>query len=76
MTAATDGDANDASAPPNLGTVVSVCGSVVDALFETRLPPINSLLRAGTDQAIIIEVVADGPIRTGSPGRGAKLGRR
>ena len=33
--------------PSNLGTVVSVRGSVVDVRFEDRLPPIYSLLRAG-----------------------------
>jgi len=34
------------SAAKNVGTVVAVRGGVVDARFEGRLPPINSLLRA------------------------------
>ena len=40
----------------NLGTIVSVRGSVVDARFEQALPPINSLLRAGKEGRIAIEV--------------------
>ena len=43
---------------PNLGAVVSVRGSVVDVRFEGRLPPIYSLLRAGQDGQIAIEVKA------------------
>jgi F-type H+-transporting ATPase subunit beta len=42
----------------NLGTVVSVRGSVVEVRFENHLPPINSLLRAGKDGRIVIEVWA------------------
>ena len=30
---------------PNIGTIASVRGSVVDIRFEDRLPPIYSLLR-------------------------------
>jgi len=41
----------------NLGQVVSVRGSVVDALFPERLPPINNLLRTGKDGNIVIEVI-------------------
>jgi F-type H+-transporting ATPase subunit beta len=48
----------DKIASPDLGVVVSVRGSVVDISFETRLPPINSLLRCGKDDAIAIEVLA------------------
>jgi F-type H+-transporting ATPase subunit beta len=40
----------------NTGMIVSVRGSVVEARFENRLPPINSLLRAGADGRIVIEV--------------------
>jgi len=40
------------------GSVVSVRGSVVDVRFEEQLPPIYSVLRAGADKAIIIEVLA------------------
>ncbi|MGN6554669.1 MAG: F0F1 ATP synthase subunit beta [Verrucomicrobiota bacterium] len=50
--------ANDPQRPPNRGTIVSLRGSVVDARFENRLPPIYSLLRAGRDGQIIIEVLA------------------
>jgi F-type H+-transporting ATPase subunit beta len=50
-------DANGGSAA-NVGTVVSVRGSVVDVRFEAQLPPINSLLRAGEDGRVLIEVLA------------------
>jgi F-type H+-transporting ATPase subunit beta len=46
------------STPPNLGAVISVRGSVVDARFEQLLPPINSMLRTGADGKILIEVQA------------------
>ncbi len=42
---------------PNAGVVTAVRGSVVDARFEGRLPPIRTLLRAGSDGAIAIEVL-------------------
>lgn len=42
---------------PNVGTVVSVSGSVVDIRFDGRLPPIHTLLRAGDNGAIFIEVL-------------------
>jgi F-type H+-transporting ATPase subunit beta len=51
------GGANGGSAA-NVGTVVSVRGSVVDVRFEAQLPPINSLLRAGEDGRVLIEVLA------------------
>ncbi|WP_269430813.1 F0F1 ATP synthase subunit beta [Methanosarcina siciliae] len=41
----------------NLGSVVSVRGSIVDIRFEKYLPPIYSLLRAGKDGRIAIEVL-------------------
>jgi F-type H+-transporting ATPase subunit beta len=40
------------------GTVVSVRGSVVDVRFNAQLPPIYSVLRAGADKQIVIEVLA------------------
>jgi F-type H+-transporting ATPase subunit beta len=40
------------------GTVVAVRGSVVDVLFEGQLPPIYSVLRAGAEGQIVIEVLA------------------
>jgi F-type H+-transporting ATPase subunit beta len=56
---------DDPLAPPksgnsraNSGVVVSVRGSVVDIRFEGRLPPIYSVLHAGTDRQIVIEVLA------------------
>ncbi len=42
---------------PNRGEVVSVRGSVVEVRFAHRLPPIYSLLRAGRDGEIVIEVL-------------------
>jgi F-type H+/Na+-transporting ATPase subunit beta len=43
--------------PVSVGTVLAVRGSVVDARFERRLPPINSVLRAGREAQIVIEVM-------------------
>jgi F-type H+/Na+-transporting ATPase subunit beta len=42
----------------NHGAIVSVRGSVVDVRFEGHLPPIYSLLLAGADRQIVIEVLA------------------
>jgi len=42
----------------NIGTVVSVHGSVVDIRFEEHLPPISTLLHAGKTGDISIEVLA------------------
>ena len=42
----------------NFGAVVSVRGSVVDIQFERHLPAIYSLLRAGMDGRIAIEVLS------------------
>jgi F-type H+-transporting ATPase subunit beta len=39
------------------GTVVAVRGSIVDVLFEEQLPAIHTLLRAGRDGRIAIEVL-------------------
>ena len=41
----------------NHGVVASVRGSVVDVCFEDRLPAIYTLLRAGSDAEIAIEVL-------------------
>ena len=45
--------------PPssNHGAVVSVRGSVVDVRFDRHLPPIFSVLRAGADREIVVEVL-------------------
>jgi F-type H+/Na+-transporting ATPase subunit beta len=48
----------------NLGVVVSVRGSVVDARFEGRLPPIQALLHAGPDRRIVVEVLEQRDART------------
>ena len=42
----------------NFGAVVSVRGSVVDVRFDEHLPPIHSVLRAGDEGKIFIEVLA------------------
>lgn len=41
-----------------IGTVISVRGSVIDILFDELLPPIHSLLCAGTENQIAIEVLS------------------
>jgi F-type H+/Na+-transporting ATPase subunit beta len=41
----------------DVGTVVSIRGSVVDVRFLQRLPPINHQLSAGPEGSIVIEVV-------------------
>lgn len=46
------------STPPQAGRVVAVRGSVVDVRFDGRLPPIYTLLRAGDEGRIVIEVLA------------------
>src|ERR1700722_15391901 len=43
--------------PVNLGAVVAVRGSVVDVRFELSLPSIHSVLRAGVESQIVIEVM-------------------
>lgn len=42
----------------NPGTVVSVRGGVVEARFENCAPPINSILRMGEGNQIVVEVMA------------------
>ena len=48
----------DKTTPPNVGAVASVRGSVVDIRFEEYLPPIYTVLRAGDERLIVIEVLA------------------
>lgn len=43
---------------PNYGAVMSIRGSVVDVQFDTTLPEIYTVLRAGKEQAIVMEVLA------------------
>ncbi len=45
------------NSPVNLGKVVSVRGSVVDAWFDRDLPDINSMLHTGKDKKVSIEVM-------------------
>ncbi len=49
---------NQDSERPHRGSVISVRGSVVDVYFADRLPPVYSLLRAGPERRIVIEVLA------------------
>ena len=49
---------DDRSSSGNHGTVVSVRGSVVDIRFEEYLPPIYTLLHAGQEGRIAIEVLS------------------
>jgi F-type H+-transporting ATPase subunit beta len=42
----------------NIGVIVSVRGSVVDIRFDVHLPPIYSILLAGAEKRIVIEVLA------------------
>ena len=51
------GPHNDAAAP-NLGSIVSVRGGVVDVNFDRCLPPIFSVLHAGAEGKIIVEVMS------------------
>ena len=51
------GHQNEADSP-NLGSIVSVRGGVVDVRFDRRLPPIFSVLHAGAEGKIIVEVMA------------------
>lgn len=48
---------NTEASSSNCGVVVSVRGSVVDVRFASRLPQIYSVLRAGPDKQIVIEVL-------------------
>jgi len=48
----------DEASPSNFGEIISIRGSVVDAKFEQRLPPIYSVLRSGAKNRIVIEVLA------------------
>jgi F-type H+-transporting ATPase subunit beta len=43
---------------PNLGSIVSVRGGVIDVRFDRELPPIFSVLHAGAEGKIIVEVMA------------------
>jgi F-type H+-transporting ATPase subunit beta len=51
------GNMANMDSPLNLGTVISVRGSIVDVLFERNLPAVYTLLRAGKEGQIAIEVL-------------------
>jgi len=42
----------------NCGAVVSVRGSIVDVRFDQHLPPIYSMLHAGADSQVVMEVLS------------------
>lgn len=48
----------------NWGRVVSVRGSVIDAVFPHRLPDMNHELRAGEDEEVVVEVASQLDPRT------------
>ena len=58
-----DGKEISVTTSPNLGAVASVRGSVVEVRFDGPLPPIYSVLRAGTENKIVIEVLAQSDAR-------------
>jgi F-type H+-transporting ATPase subunit beta len=50
------GDTGDTGG--NVGSVVSVRGSVVDVRFTAQLPTVYTLLHAGSDAHVAMEVLA------------------
>ncbi|WP_341326782.1 F0F1 ATP synthase subunit beta [Methylotuvimicrobium sp. KM2] len=48
---------NDETSLKQVGSVVSITGSVVDIRFDCCLPPIHTILYAGNDRRVIIEVL-------------------
>ena len=48
----------DKTSPSNVGVVVSVRGSIADIRLDVHVPPIHSVLRAGDEGRIVIEVLA------------------
>ncbi|MBE0435406.1 MAG: F0F1 ATP synthase subunit beta [Methylomicrobium sp.] len=48
---------NDETSLKQVGSVVSITGSVVDIRFDRCLPPIHTILYAGDDRRVIIEVL-------------------
>lgn len=49
---------NTTSVVSEFGSVVSIRGGIVDIRFNTRAPPIHSLLYAGRKEKIVIEVLS------------------
>ncbi len=48
---------NDETSLKQAGSVVSITGSVIDIRFDRCLPPIHTILYAGDDRRVIIEVL-------------------
>jgi F-type H+-transporting ATPase subunit beta len=48
---------NDETSLKQAGSVVSITGSVIDIQFDRCLPPIHTILYAGHDRRVIIEVL-------------------
>ncbi|WP_404358665.1 F0F1 ATP synthase subunit beta [Methylotuvimicrobium sp. KM1] len=48
---------NDETSLKQAGSVVSITGSVIDIQFDRCLPPIHTILYAGDDRRVIIEVL-------------------
>lgn len=48
---------NNETSLTNAGSVVSITGSVIDIRFDCCLPPIHTILYAGDDRRVIIEVL-------------------
>jgi F-type H+-transporting ATPase subunit beta len=48
----------DINGSDDFGKVISVRGSVVDIRFENSLPPIYTLLKAGKEEQISIEILS------------------
>jgi F-type H+-transporting ATPase subunit beta len=49
---------NNDNTSANYGIVMSIRGSVVEAQFDNKLPAIYSVLHAGEEDAIVMEVLA------------------
>lgn len=48
----------NSSSPSKTGTVIAVCGNIVDMRFENNLPPIHSLIYAGDKEKTAVEVLS------------------
>ncbi len=61
------GDCGAVNRDENRGTVLAVRGSVIDARFESNLPPLFNRLNAGPEGEVVIEVVShhDGGVARG-----------
>jgi F-type H+-transporting ATPase subunit beta len=49
---------NNDNTSANYGIVMSIRGSVVDVQFANKLPAIYTVLRAGDEEAMVMEVLA------------------